>query len=172
VDKEHLGKLLYDTSFIPGDFILRSGEKSDFYLYKYKFETDPEILRQIAKYMAPLIPKESDVIAGPVLGGVPLATALSLETNLKCVFVRQEAKAHGASKIIEGDSVAGKIVCIVEDIITTGGQAIDVAKKLKMEGAIVATVICVINRNPNSVANLSREGLKLISLFSLSEIAG
>ena len=170
--KEQLGREIYTSSFQTGDFILRSGETSDFYVDKYQFETDPELLREITKYLSALIPKETEVVAGPVLGGVALATALSLETNLKSVFVRQTSKEYGSSKAIEGGRVNGKNVCIVEDVITTGGQAIEVAGKLKEEGAIVDTVICVVNRNPNASTNLAKEGLKLVQLFSLQEIQG
>jgi len=169
--KEQLGREIYTSSFQTGDFILRSGETSDFYVDKYQFETDPELLREITKYLSALIPKETEVVAGPVLGGVALATALSL-ANLKSVFVRQTSKEYGSSKIIEGVRVNGKNVCIVEDVITTGGQAIEVAGKLKEEGAIVDTVICVVNRNPNASTNLAKEGLKLVQLFLLQEIQG
>lgn len=167
-----MGRSIYNSSFITGDFILRSGEESGFYIDKYMFETDPRLLREITKLLAPLIPEGTQVIAGPALGGVPLATALCLETDLQGVFVRQESKGHGASKIIEGGNVKDKKVCIIEDVITTGGQAIDVAQKLRGAGATVDTVICVINRNPDSVMNLENKGLKLISLFSLAELQG
>jgi len=167
MDKERLWELVNEATYQKGNFTLRSGEHTDHYYDKYKFESDPQLLKEIAKQMAPLIPRGTEIIAGPVLGGAILATSLSLETGIKTAFIRQEAKAYGGSKIIEGENVTGKKVCISEDIITTGGQAIEAARKIRAEGGIVDTVICVINRGQNSVANLEKENLKLIPLFPL-----
>jgi orotate phosphoribosyltransferase len=122
--KKELAKKIYDVAHLTGSFTLRSGSVSNEYFDKYRFESNPEILREIAKQMVALIPPETEVLAGLEMGGIPIATALSLETGIPCVFVRKQAKSYGTRQFAEGMDVKGKNVCIIEDVITTGGQVV------------------------------------------------
>lgn len=163
--KEELKKQIYQTSHLTGRFLLRSGEYSTEYFDKYKFESNPKILKAIAKELTALVPKGTQILAGLEMGAIPIVTALSIELNLPCVFVRKKSKEYGTSKIIEGLEVQSKKLCIIEDIITTGGQVILSLKDLRKEGAIISDVICVINRSPSPIQKFSDNNLQLKSLF-------
>jgi orotate phosphoribosyltransferase len=170
--QEHeLAQAIYNAAHITGQFRLRSGLMSSEYFDKYRFESQPHLLRAIAKAMKPLIPPGVVVLAGLELGGVPVATALSLETGIPAVFVRKKAKDYGTCRIAEGvETLKGMRVCIIEDIITTGGQVVESALELrKREGAIVEEVLCVISRQQGGEGNLTQAGLKMTSLFNMEQ---
>ena len=115
---------IYDVAHITGEFKLRSGITSNEYFDKYQFESDPAILASIAEHMVSLIPEGTEVLAGLEMGGLAIATALSLRTGIPAVFVRKKAKDYGTCKLAEGPDISGKRVLIVEDVITSGGQVI------------------------------------------------
>jgi orotate phosphoribosyltransferase len=131
---------------LSGTFTLRSGQTSPVYFDKYQFESSPSLLRRVIQQMVPLIPQGTEVLAGLELGGVPIATALSLETGIPAAFVRKSAKPYGTCRLAEGAGVDGKRICLVEDVITTGGQVMTSANKLRDEGALVTCLVCVIWR--------------------------
>ena len=165
-----LAKRIYDTAHITGEFTLRSGAKSNEYFDKYLFEADPKLLRDIAEALVPLVPPGVDALAGLEMGGIPLATMLSQFTGLPVLFVRKQAKEYGTCKIAEGGSVAGRKLLIVEDVVTSGGAITDAAKALLAEGAILADVICVIDRESSGPANLAKANLALKALFTMTEL--
>ena len=168
--KQELAKKIYEVAHLTGEFKLRSGQTSNEYFDKYRFEARPEILREIAKHMVPLIPPGTEVLAGLEMGGIPIATALSLETGLPCVFVRKEAKAYGTCKFAEGLEITGKNVCIIEDVITTGGQVVLSTADIRSLGAKVQDVLCVIHRGPTfPEPKLIEVGLNLRPLFIKSD---
>ncbi len=170
MNKTELAKRVVEVALRRGEFKLRSGQTSNVYFDKYQFESRPELLREIAKMMVPLIPEGTEILAGLELGGVPVATALSLETGLPVAFVRKERKTYGTCLIAEGAELASKRVCIVEDVITTGGAVLDSAKELRAEGALLDTVLCVIFRGDPSKDQLAAEGLSRVSLLSLEDL--
>ena len=128
------------------------------------------MLGEIASELAPLIPPETEVLAGLELGGVPVATALSLETGLPAAFVRKEAKTYGTAKLAEGSDIAGKRVLVVEDVITTGGQVVQSTAELRERGALVDTVVCVIDRSDGDHARLATASLDVRSLFTMADL--
>jgi orotate phosphoribosyltransferase len=134
------------VSRLEGDFVLRSGQRSTHYFDKYRFEADPRLLRGVARRMLELVPREAQVLAGLELGGVPIATAMSLESSLPAVFVRKQAKTYGTCRAVEGSDVRGRGVAIIEDIITTGGAVADAVGLLRAEGAEILCVVCAIWR--------------------------
>ncbi len=170
MNRIQLAKSIYDASHLTGKFLLRSGQYSNEYFDKYLFESDPELLKEIASHMESLIPSGSAVLAGLEMGGIPVATALSLNTGVKACFVRKKAKEYGTCKLAEGADVSGKQLCIVEDVVTTGGAILDAARELRKAGAIVEHVICVIERDPKGRQNLKAEGMELIPLFTMEEL--
>ncbi|MEM1139424.1 MAG: orotate phosphoribosyltransferase [Pseudomonadota bacterium] len=170
MDKPALAQRIVDAAYLTGSFTLRSGQTSDFYFDKYRFEALPALLDPIATHMAKLIPPQTEVLAGLELGGVPIATALSLKTGLPAVFVRKERKDYGTCRIAEGIDFAGKRVTVVEDVITTGGQVIASAQDLRDEGAIVSDVLCALLRADEGIARLQIADLTLHPLFRLADM--
>nr|WP_211274531.1 orotate phosphoribosyltransferase [Paenibacillus oryzae] len=167
---KQLAKEIYNVSHLTGEFLLRSGKVSTEYFDKYLFESQPQLLSLIAEELAKLIPPGTEVLAGLELGGVPIATALSLKSNIPVAFVRKKAKEYGTCKLAEGIDVKGKRVCIIEDVVTTGGQVILSAKDLRDAGAIVTDVMIVIERNIEGRLRLEEEGLNLHSLFKMEDL--
>ena len=156
-----------------GEFTLASGVKSDYYIDIKKASTNPEVLRLIARLMAQKMRDEgiqADRIAGVVLGSVPLATALALETGIPYVMIRKEKKDHGTGKLIEGDLNAGDRVLVVEDVITTAGSSIKAIGTLREAGAEVKYVISVIDREGGGAENLAEAGVDFRPLVKASEL--
>lgn len=170
MERTKLAKEIYHVSHLEGTFKLRSGQISNEYFDKYLFESNPKLLKEIAIQMASLIPKETEILAGLEMGGIPIATALSLKTGLPLIMVRKKAKEYGTCKIAEGIDLKGKKICIIEDVVTTGGQIILSAKDLRDFGARINYVLCVIMRDEESKLNLKKEGLELIPLFKMEEL--
>ncbi|WP_375429573.1 orotate phosphoribosyltransferase [uncultured Sphingomonas sp.] len=131
---------------LKGEFLLRSGRTSSTYFDKYRFEAEPALLKRVAAEMIALLPIDSEVLAGLELGGVPIATAMSLATGLPVAFVRKKAKEYGTCLAVEGLGVKGKRVVLIEDVITTGGAVADAARLVREAGANVIGVVCAIWR--------------------------
>ena len=165
-----LARRIYQTSHLTGQFTLRSGATATEYFDKYQFETDPELLREIAAHLQPLIPAETDTLAGLELGGVPLATMLSQLCGLPTCFVRKEAKTYGTCKLAEGGDIAGKRLLIVEDVVTSGGQIALSTQDLRTLGARVSHALCVIDREAGGAENLAKAGVELHALFRMGEL--
>ena len=170
MDRQELANKIYQVSHLEGSFRLRSGQVSHEYFDKYLFESDPQLLLEIARQMAQLISPGTEVLAGLEMGGIPLATTLSLQTSIPAVFVRKKAKEYGTAKLAEGIAISNKKVCIIEDVVTTGGQIIASAGDLKQLGAQVEHVLCVIERDKQGWDNLKQVGLELLPLFTMEEL--
>ncbi|HPD33475.1 MAG TPA: orotate phosphoribosyltransferase [Bacteroidota bacterium] len=168
--KEELGKEVYKLSHLTGEFLLRSGKISNEYFDKYQFESYPALLKEIAREMANLIPANCQVLAALEMGGIPIATAIALETGLPIVYVRKKAKEYGTRRFSEGIEIANKQVVIIEDVVTSGGQIIMSANDLRNIGAKIDTTLCVIDREEGGSEKLMEAGLKLIPLFRMSEL--
>lgn len=156
-----------------GDFTLASGAKSTYYIDIKKASTNPKVLKIIARNMAANLAAAGlkiDRIAGVVLGSVPLAAALALETGIPYVMIRKEKKDHGTGKLIEGDLEKGDNVLVVEDVITTAGSSMKAIAELRNEGAVVENVFSVIDREADGAANLASIGIKLTPLVKASEL--
>jgi orotate phosphoribosyltransferase len=147
---DQLARDIDAVSRLSGTFKLRSGQVTEEYFDKYKFESDPKLLRRVARRMLPLIPQETEILAGLELGGVPIATAMSLECGLTAVFVRKKPKEYGTCRSVEGGEIRGRKVVIVEDVITTGGAVFDAAALIHAAGGRVLAVVCAIWRGEGS----------------------
>lgn len=170
MNRQELARKIFEISHITGEFKLRSGQISNEYFDKYRFEARPEVLREIAKQLAPLIPAGTEILAGLEMGGIPIATALSLETGLPCVFVRKEAKEYGTCQFAEGLDIKDKQLCVIEDVITTGGQVVLSTKDLRGLGAKVNHVLCVIHRGEGREPKLEEIHLQMKALFNMKEL--
>jgi len=165
-----LARRVYETAHLTGEFTLRSGQVSHEYFDKYLFEADPVLLRDIAEAMAPLVPAGTEVLAGLELGGIPLVTMLSQVTGLPALFVRKQAKDYGTCRLAEGGEVDGRQVTVVEDVVTTGGQVLLSCADLRARGALVGTVLCVIDREAGGPEAFAGDGLALRALLTMSQL--
>jgi orotate phosphoribosyltransferase len=169
-DRVTLASRVFTTAHLTGSFVLRSGLTADHYFDKYRFESDPALLREIVQSLVPLVPPGTEGLAGLELGGVPIAVMLSSETGLPAFFVRKQAKKYGTERTCEGGDIRGMTLLIVEDVVTTGGQIVLSAQDLRAEGAQVAHALCVIDREAGGVAVIAAEGIELHSLFTVSDL--
>lgn len=177
VNKSDLAQAIAQSSLLVGDFTLRSGRKSRYYLDKYLFTTRPEILRGLGILMAERVHAlcgshgwTVDRLAGAELGGIPLVTVASLETGLPCLFVRNAKKEYGTSKQMEGKLEVGEKVIFVEDVATTAGQALEAVGVLRDAGAEVLAVIATIDRLEGARENVEGAGLVFESLFTVQDL--
>jgi orotate phosphoribosyltransferase len=155
---------------LTGTFTLRSGQIATEYFDKYRFEAQPALLAEIADALATMIPAGTEVLAGLEMGGIPIATALSLRTGIPAAFVRKEAKKYGTARLAGGADIDGRRVTVVEDVITTGGQVVISTNDLRALGAVVEHVVCVIDRSPDQAAALTAAGLRLHSLLTRAQL--
>jgi orotate phosphoribosyltransferase len=165
-----LSSRVFASCHLTGTFVLRSGLTADRYFDKYRFESDPILLAEIVEELVPLVPADTDGLAGIELGGVPIATLLSAATGLPAFFVRKQAKRYGTERICEGGDIRGMRLLIVEDVVTTGGQIILSAHDLRVEGALTSHALCVIDRQSGGVEVTRAEGIELRSLFAMSKL--
>jgi orotate phosphoribosyltransferase len=170
MEKALLAKEIYKTAHLTGTFKLRSGKESNDYFDKYLFQSNPVLLNLIAEHLSKLVPLGTEVLAGLEMGAIPIATAVSLKTGIPVAFVRKKAKEYGTCKLAEGIDIQGKNVCIIEDVVTTGGQILLSAKDLRDYGAIINNVVSVIEREQQGRENLEEAGLSFYSLFKMDEL--
>ena len=152
-----------------GEFILTSGKKSNYFVNIKRASTNPKVLREIGKAMAPYV--NDCKIAGMALGAVPLAVAVALETNQPFVMVRKEPKDHGTKELVEGEVAPGDKFVIVEDVATTGGSTLRVVSALREKGANVSKAIVVVDRLEGAKEMLVEHGIELVSLFTVQDLA-
>ncbi len=170
MNHQELAQEIYNVCHLKGDFLLRSGQRSSEYFDKYRFESQPRLLKEIAEQMKKLIPAGTEILAALEMGGIPVGTALSLATGIPCVFVRKTAKQYGTCQFAEGLDIKNKKVCIIEDVITSGGQVLLSVADLRQLGAVAQSVLCVIHRGGETAeTKLKEAGLKLSPLFVRSD---
>lgn len=165
------------VALLRGTFTLRSGRTSNYYLDKYLFSTRPEILSRIGDLLAErirLVEQQSggpiDRLAGAELGGIPLVTVASLRTGLPSIFVRNAKKDYGTSKQAEGAIGPEERVIFIEDVATTGGQALEAVGVLRALGARVIAVVAVIDRQEGARERIEGDGLRFESLFTKADL--
>ena len=168
--KTELAKQIRAVSYLTGEFLLRSGNISNFYWDKYRFESDPVLLTAVAEEMAKLLPSACDGLAGLELGGIPLATALSLQTGLPCFYVRKAAKSYGTCNLIEGGVAEGSQLVVIEDVITTAGQVCTSIEQIRAAGYTVEHVVAAIDRQAGGAAKINEMGCSFASVFTLAEL--
>ena len=171
MDHRELAEKIAEVALLHGDFTLRSGRKSSYYLDKYLFSTRPQLLREVAALFAERIDTSVvDRLAGAELGGIPLVTATSLATGLPSLFVRNARKDYGTGKRFEGVLNRGDRVVLLEDVATSGGQALEAAKDLEAQGAEITAIIAVIDRQEGARENVENAGYKFDALFTKSDL--
>jgi orotate phosphoribosyltransferase len=167
---QQLARDLVAVAWLEGDFVLRSGRRSRYYLDKYRFETQPALLRRVGRHLAELVPAGTDRLAAPELGAVLLGGAVSPELDLPLVLVRKEAKDYATGRALEGLLDPGDRVTVIEDVLTTGGAAISAIEKLRDAGAIVLGLVGVLDREEGAAESLHRLGVPFTPLFRTSDL--
>ena len=170
VDRADLAKRIKAVAYLTGQFKLRSGAFSSFYWDKYRFESHPSILADVAEAMVPILPDGATTLAGLELGGVPLATAISLQSGMRCLYVRKEPKSYGTANLVEGGHEPGERVVVIEDVITSGGQVVTSVQQMREVGFVVEDVVAVIDREQGGRAAIEAIGCTFRSLFTLAEL--
>lgn len=171
VSKEYLIELLKENEvFLEGDFTLSSGKKSNYYINMKKAITEPKILSTISKLICEKIENDDvDKVAGPALGAVPIATAVSLESDLPLLMIRKEKKGYGTSKLIEGELIEDDNVIVVEDVSTTGGSLLKAINAIKENGGNVKRAFVVVDRQEGAIEEFEKAGITLEPLITVDE---
>ena len=170
-----LATALVEHAYLEGDFLLRSGRRSRYYLDKYRFETRPDLLGPLGERIAAAVAEhapDATRLAGPELGAVALAAAASLESTLPFLIVRKAAKEYGTAKRVEGPYEDGDCVCLVEDVVTSGGALLESIEALREVGLVVHTAVCVVDREEGGADALARHAVRLRPLFRAGELLG
>ncbi len=170
---DELGLKLREHALLEGDFLLRSGRRSSYYLDKYRFETRPELLGPLGERLAAAArDHEPDAVrlAGPALGAVALAASASLASGLPFVIVRDSAKDYGTANRLEGPFEPGEVVCLIEDVVTSGGALAEAVAALREAGLVVRNAVCVVDREEGGADALARLGVRLRSLYRASDL--
>jgi orotate phosphoribosyltransferase len=173
VNDDELRAALVAHAYLEGDFLLRSGKRSRYYLDKYRFETRPDLLGPLGKRLAAAVREhapDARRLAGPELGAVALAAAASLESGLPFVIVRKAAKEYGTAKRLEGLYEEGECVCLIEDVVTSGGALLESVDVLRAAGLVVDTAVCVVDREEGGADALARRSVRLRPLFRAGEL--
>jgi orotate phosphoribosyltransferase len=168
--REQLAKRIAEVSLLRGEFTLRSGRKSSYYLDKYLFETHPDVLAELGRMFAARLTPAVQRIAGAELGAVALAASTAMASGKPFVIIRNQKKDYGTGKLVEGKLEPGETVMIVEDVLTTGGQVIEAAKTLKDAGAKIEKIVAVIDRLEGARENIEAAGYAYESLFTTKDL--
>jgi len=168
--KEALARDLVAASYLKGDFILRSGKRSNRYFDKFLFETDPHLLKRIGTQLAVLVPKETQRLAAPELGAVLLCGAVSMETGLPLLLVRKEPKAYGTGKQLEGRFTPGERITVIEDVVTTGGDSLRSIQVLRDAGLEVIHLVVVLDRGEGGEENIREARIPYSPLFHITDL--
>ncbi len=170
---DDLGLRLLDAALLEGDFTLRSGKRSRWYLDKYRFETDPGILRELGERLTGLVADvepEAARLACPVVGAVALAASAAMASGRPFIIVRDEAKGYGTGNQLEGAFAPGELVCLVEDIVTSGGALGETVEAVRAAGLVVRHAVCVVDREEGGADALARLGVRLTALYRAGDL--
>ena len=168
--REQLAKRIAEVALLRGEFTLRSGRKSNYYLDKYRFETQPDVLKALGELFAQHVSPKTDRIAGAELGAVPLAAAAGMASGKPILFIRNQKKDYGTAKQIEGIINPGESILLVEDILTTGGQVLEAAQAIKSAGCHVEKIVATIDRLEGARQNIESAGYALETLFTIKDL--
>ena len=170
---DELGRRLLDAALLEGDFTLRSGRRSTWYLDKYRFETEPGLLRELGARLAEHARRaepDADRLGGPALGAVALAASAAMASGLPFIIIRGETKGYGTANRLEGRYEPGDVVCLVEDVVTSGGALCEAVEAVREAGLVVRHAVCVVDREEGGADALARLGVRLASLYRAGEL--
>ena len=177
-DYQSLVQLLAQKSVRRGRFTLASGKISDIYIDVRMTSMSPEGLSQIGPLALQAIRSTGwsvDSVGGMTLGADPIAYAISYASSfstspLRAFTVRKDTKLHGTGKLIEGPFSRGDHVVVVEDVITTGGSALQAIETVTNAGGYVQGVLALVDRKEGGRETIEHEGYAVISLIPIDEL--
>ena len=154
-----------------GDFVLKDGRHSPFYVDLRVLIGHPNVLADVAAAMLRCTAGvEYDCLAGIPYAGLPLAVAMSLASERPLVYPRKEAKAYGTKKMVEGVFKAGDCALVVDDVITTGGAKLEAIAPLREVGLVVSDVVVVVDREQSGSHTLEEAGIRLHSVLKVRDL--
>jgi len=152
----------------------KSGIKSPVYCDNRKFPFHPHAWTKVIHGFQQLIYDQhlpAEVIAGIEAAGIPHSAALGFAMQKPSIFVRKEAKSHGAKKRVEGGGIEGKHVVLIEDLVSTGMSSLSGVEALRAEGGIVSHCLAIISYNmPEATSAFAAANVKLHALTSFAEV--
>lgn len=166
--REELAHDIVSAAHLRGDFVMSSGERSDYYFDKYLFLTKPTILRRLTDQLSLRVPDTVDRIVGAEGGGASLATALSLTTGLPFVIIRAEGGEQRRSVL--GELHVGERVLVLTDVVDSGRQALATVAEVTGAGATVVGVLAVIDRVAGGAEALAAGGHHYDPLFTVADL--
>jgi orotate phosphoribosyltransferase len=170
MDRSALARRIAESALLRGNFTLRSGRTSTYYLDKYLFSTQADVLQALGLLFREHLAPGTTRLAGAELGGIPLVTSACMATGIPCVFIRNQKKEYGTSKQLEGRLERGDRVTLLEDVATTGGQALEAAEVIRAAGAEVARIVATVDRLEGARENIERAGIEFHALFTVRDL--
>jgi orotate phosphoribosyltransferase len=180
--RAELLKLLKEKSVFRGEFTLASGAKSSYYIDCRLTTFDPRGASLVGELMHDLIRKEAesrgvriDAVGGLTMGADPVALATAMASlsgarRLQCFAVRKAPKAHGQTKLIEGNFKKGDTVVVIDDVVTRGESTIAAINAVLNEGGKVAFVAVLVDRQEGGREKIEAMGYTVVSLFKRDDI--
>jgi orotate phosphoribosyltransferase len=169
--------LLAERAYRRGRFTLASGRQSDHYVNCKPVSLSGPGLALLGDLLLALVEEDAAAVAGLTLGADPLVSAVAMAAALRqrpldALIVRKAAKGHGTGAWLEGPlPPAGSRITVLEDVVTSGGSALQAVRQLREAGYGVERVVAIVDRQEGGRQAMEREGLELISLFLLEEVA-
>ena len=155
-----------------GKFTLKSGIESPFYVDLRPLASDPKILKKLAEHLLEILPKDNklDLICGVPYAALPMATVMSLLSEIPLIMKRKEAKGYGTKKLIEGIYKQGQSCLLVEDVITSGKSLLETIAEVEKEGLKVSDIVVVLDRQQGGKELLEQKGYRVHTLFTITEV--
>ncbi|PPJ63818.1 orotate phosphoribosyltransferase [Cuspidothrix issatschenkoi] len=174
--REKLLDLFCQLAYQEGDFVLSSGQRSSYYINGKQVTLHPQGALALARLLLPLLPEDTQAVAGLTLGADPIVSAVSVVSvyenrAIPALIIRKEAKGHGTMAYIEGPSLPpGAKVVVLEDVVTTGQSALKAVERLQAAGYTVDRVISLIDRLQGGGELYQSVGLQFVALFTIEDL--
>lgn len=174
--KNQLLDLFCQLAYKEGDFVLSSGQRSTYYINGKQVTLHPQGALAIGRIILPLLPEDTQAVAGLTLGADPIVTAVSVVSAyenrpIPALIIRKEAKGHGTKAHIEGPTLPeGANIVVLEDVVTTGQSALQAVERLQQAGYKVNQIISLIDRQQGGAELYNSQGLKYTTLFKITDL--
>ena len=173
---QELLQLLKSLAYREGTFKLSSGGESDYYIDAKTVTQHPRGVELIAESILAILQRyDVKAVGGPILGAVPIATAVAMLSGqrgspLPAFFVRKAPKPHGLQQWIEGHVPEGATVALVDDVVTSGQSVIEAVEHAREAGYNVAVVISLVDRESGGREKIESLGIRYENVFSISDL--